>query len=236
MSSDILLLCGTAASVAVIHTIIGPDHYLPFVAMGRARRWPLSKTAWVTVLCGVGHVLSSFFIGLVGVLLTVGVLRLEALEAFRGTITAWLLIGFGFAYFVWGVQRAIRNRPHRHLHTHGDSVVHDHEHTHASEHAHVHEARGGDLTPWILFILFVLGPCEALIPILMYPAAQSSVSGMLLVSGVFGVTTVATMVGVVMLSAWGIGFANLGHLERYSHAAAGAVICISGLAIQVLGL
>jgi ABC-type nickel/cobalt efflux system permease component RcnA len=235
VSSDIFLLCGTAASVAVIHTIIGPDHYLPFVAMGRARRWPLSKTAWVTFLCGIGHVASSFLIGLVGVLLAIGVLRLEALEAFRGTLTAWLLIGFGCAYFVWGVHRAIRNRPHRHLHRHGD-VLHEHVHTHAADHAHVHEARSGDLTPWVLFILFVLGPCEALIPILMYPAAQSSLSGMLLVSGVFGVTTVATMVGVVMLSAWGLGFANLGRLERYSHAAAGAVIFLSGLAIQVLGL
>ena len=39
----------------------------------------------------------------------------------------------------------------------------------------------------ILFTIFVFGPCEPLIPILMYPAAKSSVAGMLLVAGVFSV-------------------------------------------------
>ena len=61
--SQILLL--TAASIAFLHTILGPDHYVVFTAMGKARGWSLSKTLRVTVLCGIGHVLSSVIIGAV---------------------------------------------------------------------------------------------------------------------------------------------------------------------------
>ena len=41
MPEDLLLIAPVAASVAAIHTISGPDHYLPFVAMAKARSWVL---------------------------------------------------------------------------------------------------------------------------------------------------------------------------------------------------
>jgi len=236
MNSEIVLLCGTAASIGFIHTALGPDHYLPFIMMGRARRWSMAKTAWITFLCGLGHVLSSVVLGLVGVLVGIQVMKLEAFEAFRGSIAAWLLIGFGFAYFVWGIRRAILNRPHRHVHSHNDTGKHEHEHTHISEHAHIHDEKKTNMTPWILFTIFVFGPCEPLIPLLMYPAAESSVLGTVLVAAVFSMVTIGMMLAIVMFSSWGVSFAKLGHLERYIHAVAGATISVSGLAIQFLGL
>ena len=151
------------------------------------------------------------------------------------SIAAWLLIGFGFAYFIWGLHRAIRNKPHRHVHVH-DHHTHEHEHTHTDVHTHVHEDKKANLTPWILFTIFVFGPCEPLIPLLMYPAAESSLFGIFLVAAVFSAVTIGTMLTIVMLTAWGVSFAKLGRLERFTHAMAGAAICLSGLAIQVLGL
>ncbi|MFZ9024224.1 MAG: sulfite exporter TauE/SafE family protein [Anaerohalosphaeraceae bacterium] len=236
MDNSIIILCGTAASIGLIHTALGPDHYLPFIMMGRARRWSLAKTAWITFLCGLGHVLSSVLLGLAGVLLGIQVMKLEVLEAFRGSIAAWLLIGFGFAYFLWGIRRAILNRPHRHVHSHGDAGKHEHEHTHRSDHAHVHDEKKTNMTPWILFTIFVFGPCEPLIPLLMYPAAEKSVLGTILVAAVFSAVTVGTMLTIVLLSSWGVAFVKLGRMERYTHAVAGATICASGLAIQFLGL
>jgi hypothetical protein len=41
------LLLG-AAAIALTHTVLGPDHYLPFVALARARRWSVARTATVT--------------------------------------------------------------------------------------------------------------------------------------------------------------------------------------------
>lgn len=238
INSEIIVLCWTAASIGFVHTALGPDHYLPFVMMAKVRNWSLTKTSWITILCGSGHVLSSVVLGLIGVFLGAELMKLEILEGFRGEIAAWLLISFGFAYFIWGIHRAIKNRTHTHVHAHQGGIVHDHPHAHKTEHAHVHDHKSTakDLTPWILFTVFVLGPCEPLIPLLMYPAAKSSMGGMFLVTGIFAMTTLITMVTIVVLGTWGIGFAKFGKLEKYTHAIAGGTICLSGLAIMFLGL
>lgn len=235
MDTELVILCGTAATIGLVHTLLGPDHYLPFIVMSKARGWALRRTLLITALCGIGHVLSSVILGLLGVAFGIGLTRLEALEGFRGNIAAWLLIGFGFTYCVWGLHRAFRKRPHTHSHCHAD-VRHAHTHAHVTDHSHPHGVKGRSLTPWILFTIFVFGPCEPLIPILMYPAAQSSGIGMLLVAAVFSVVTIGTMLSVVLVSAWGVSLVRLGRIERYTHALAGATICLSGLAIQLLGL
>jgi len=236
MDSSIILLCLTAASIGFLHTLLGPDHYLPFIMMSRARKWSPSKTTFITLLCGIGHVFSSVILGFLGIAFGVAVMKLEAFEGFRGNIAAWLLIGFGFAYFVWGVRRAIKNKPHTHMHNHGDAIKHSHIHDHKHEHAHLHDVKGREFTPWILFTIFIFGPCEPLIPLLMYPAAKSSISGMILVASIFSIITILTMITVVLLSCWGISFIKFERLERYMHAIAGGTICLSGLGIQFLGL
>jgi sulfite exporter TauE/SafE len=70
----------------------------------------------------------------------------------------------------------------------------------------------------------------------MYPAAKNSLFGLAVVTGVFGIVTIGTMLGIVMLSAAGVNFVQLNRLQRFSHAIAGATICLCGLAIQFLGL
>ena len=237
MPNGIWVLAGTAAAIGFIHTVIGPDHYLPFIVMARARRWPLPKTLIISFLCGLGHVLSSVVLGVLGLALGIALIRIEGVESFRGGLAAWLLIAFGLAYFVWGMRRALRNRPHRHPHAHLSKAEHEHVHTHGSEHCHPHVEEGkANITPWILFTIFVFGPCEPLIPLVMYPAARHSTAGIALVAGAFGLTTVLTMLVIIALSSWGLSFVRLGRLERYSHALAGAMIFISGLAVQFLGL
>jgi len=66
MLDESAVLMGAAFSIGLLHTLFGPDHYLPFIAMSRARRWNLRKTLIVTLLCGVGHVLSSVLLGFLG--------------------------------------------------------------------------------------------------------------------------------------------------------------------------
>jgi len=238
ITREIWILAGTAASLGFIHTVIGPDHYLPFVVISRARRWSLRKTLFISFLAGLGHILSSVVLGFLGLALGVAVARLEGVESLRGGIAAWLLIGFGLAYLVWGLHRAWKKRPHRHLHLHLPGRAHEHTHTHADpEHVHVHDEEGKvNLTPWVLFTIFVFGPCEPLIPLVMYPAARHSTAGVVLVATAFGVVTIATMLTIIAISSWGVSFVRLGRLERYSHALAGFVIFVSGLGIRFLGL
>lgn len=236
METEVLLLAGTAAAIGFGHTLLGPDHYLPFIVLSRARRWGRTKTALVTLACGLGHILSSVALGFGGIALGVAVFKLEAIESARGEIAGWLLIAFGLAYFVWGMHRALRRRPHEHAHSHQDGIAHSHEHVHLGRHTHVHTESRRSLTPWVLFTIFVFGPCEPLIPLLMYPAARHNIASVVAVASVFGLTTIATMLAIVMVSVHGLGRLPIGNLERYSHALAGLTILLCGSAIRFLGL
>lgn len=236
VSHEILVLALSAASIGFVHTLFGPDHYIPFIVMAKARGWSLARTTVMTVLCGLGHIAGSIVLGLVGVALGIAVGRLEGVESVRGNLAAWIIIAFGLTYFAWGVRRAWRNRPHEHAHHHEPEHAHSHTHTHTDGHSHVHDKPNADITPWILFTIFVLGPCEPLIPMLMYPAAKSSILGLVLVAGIFGLVTIATMTCIVVATTFGISFLPLQRMERYTHALAGATICMCGLAIVFLGL
>jgi len=227
----------TAAMLGFIHTVFGPDHYVPFIVMAKARNWGALKTVVLTILCGIGHIMSSVIIGLLGVIFGIEVMKLKALESFRGNIAGWLLIIFGFTYLVWGIYRAIKNRSHEHIHAHVDLKEHLHTHSHNKEHVHLHTGKAKvNITPWILFTIFVFGPCEPLIPILMYPAAKNSSVGVMLVATIFGIITILTMLTIVMASYFGLKLVNFGRMERYSHAFAGASIFLCGVAVQFLGL
>lgn len=236
MLSEIAILAGTAATIGFVHTILGPDHYLPFIVLSKARHWSGLRTVMITFLCGVGHILGSVVLGFIGIALGIAVFRLEAVESFRGELAAWFLIALGFAYFIWGLHRAFRQRTHEHSHVHESGDPHKHSHQHLNDHAHPHGTELRSLTPWVLFIIFVLGPCEPLIPLLMYPAARNDMTGVVLVAAIFGLTTIATMLSIVLASFYGLSRLPLRRLEKYSHALAGLAIVLSGGAIKFLGL
>ena len=236
MTEETLLLAGTAATVGFVHTFLGPDHYLPFVAMSKARNWSGTKTATVTALCGLGHVMSSVLLGFAGLYLGTVVFQLQSLESIRGDLAGWLLIAFGLTYLLWGLRHAIRSKPHEHAHVHADGHSHTHQHTHLSAHSHVHDrAKSDSLTPWVLFTIFVLGPCEPLIPLVMYPAARSGAATAAVVALIFGVTTIATMLVLVMGACHGLARISFPPAQRYAHAIAGLAILLCGGAIQFLG-
>lgn len=239
MTDELAKLSIAALTIGFVHTAIGPDHYVPFVAMARIGRWSLPRTITITLLCGVGHILGSMVIGLIGVAAGIALFSLETIESVRGDIAGWMLLAFGLAYLVWGIRRAVRNRPHSHLHAHDDGTVHTHEHVHERDHLHVHHAHSSQgentarMTPWILFTIFLFGPCEPLIPMLMYPAAQGSIGGVVWVTALFGLATLATMTTIVVAMYWGSSFLGLGRFERYGQAVAGLVILLCGAAIQI---
>ncbi len=203
------VLVATAAGVAFVHTLIGVDHTLPFVAIGRARGWTLRRTLAITLVCGLAHVLSSVVLGVVGTVVGATLTELAGIESNRGELAAWLLVGFGLAYATWAWVR------------------HDREHRRPLE----------GLTFWALFLVFVLGPCEPLIPLIAVPALQLGAPSAALVGGVFGAVTLATM--TVVVAAGHLGAERLPSLSvshRHAHALAGLAVAGSGVAIRALGI
>jgi hypothetical protein len=254
IAPDLGLLMLTAASIGAVHTLLGPDHYLPFVALSRSANWSTRRTVAITSACGAGHVLSSIVIGMAGIAAGAAIERIVHIESWRGDIAAWLLLGFGLAYFAWGMKRALRGETHAHSHVHADGTRHSHSHDHRlAPHVHPHATGAGTVqsftvakarpaagmaTPWTLFIIFVLGPCEPLIPVLMYPAAHANWLAVVVVSATFSLATIGTMLAVVLLILRGLDVigARAHGLERWSPALAGAALSACAVAILFLGL
>jgi len=271
------MLFFTAIGIGFLHTLFGPDHYVPFIVIGRARRWGLGRTSLLTFVCGLGHVLSSVAIGLIGVAAGVALHRVQGWEEARGAWAGWALFLLGLGYFAWGLWRGAAGRRHRHVHLHDDGTIHDHPHAHEREghppvHAHAHAAvpdgrdgaphdrhraaefpgaadsatsgtavdaeprRWKSLTPWLLFLVFVLGPCEPLIPLFFASALSGAWHEVLLVVVGYSAATLAAMHGLVSAFWFGLHRLDLGPFERWTHAAAGAVIALAGAAMVFLGL
>jgi len=233
MTGFSLSVLAAAGGIAFLHTLLGPDHYLPFIVLAKARSWSMTRTLVVTAICGLGHVASSVVLGGLGVVLGVAMARIEGVEGGRGDLAAWALVAFGLAYAVWGLRHALRRKKgiethdhhgHIHLHTHGDT-----------EHSH-QNGMGSNLTFWALFLIFVLGPCEPLIPLFVLPASRGAWGLAAATAAVFTIVTLVTMVGLTAAALAGTTQIRLGPLERWSHTLAGTVIAVSGLAILFFGL
>jgi nickel/cobalt exporter len=237
MTQELSLLLIATISIAFIHTLIGPDHYLPFIVISKAKKWSLSKTALFTALCGIGHVGSSVVLGFIGIALGIAIGKLEFIEGVRGNIISWVFTAFGLMYLIWGIRHSLRNKSHQHIHFHSTGDNHMHEHTHHEEHLHIHEnGEKINLTPWILFTIFVFGPCEPLIPLVMYPAAKHNYNELLLVTIIFSAVTIITMLSLVLITSYGIKLVPVKAMEKYSHALAGGTIFLCGMGMLFLGL
>ena len=232
METSLEILLVSAVGIGFILTLIGIDHSLPFVVLGRARGWSLHKVWGITFLCGVGHVVSSVVLGGLGLGFGVAVANLEWVEGARGEVAAWLLILFGLFYAGWSFAR--RRRRQRHIHSHVGGAVHAHDHG-GRVHDHGSSAPAA-VTAWGLFVIFVLGPCEPLIPLLMAPAIGLGIWAVVPVTAAFAFTTIATMLLLVTVGFYGLRLAPLHRLETHANTLAGLAITCSGLAIQLFGI
>ena len=102
-------------------------------------------------------------------------------------------------------------------------------------HHHAAGDAGSKTTFWALFVVFVLGPCEPLIPLFVLPASRGAWGLAVGTAVVFAVVTIATMIGIVAAMLAGVQRLPLGRLERWSHALAGSVVAASGAAILLFG-
>lgn len=235
----------TAIFLGFFHTLIGPDHYLPFIVIGRARNWSLTKTIFLTTACGLGHVLSSVFLGYLGALAGLSLEKVMHWETTRGDWAGWSLFLFGVGYLIWGIWKAFSKREHTHYHLHETGEFHSHPHTHtkinvSSIHSHSHPVSNSakswnELSPWILMIIFVLGPCEPLIPLFFAEAVAGQWSHLLIVSLGYGIATIATMILIVAISWYGLHQLKFGKLEKFTHVFAGSALSIAGAGMVFLG-
>lgn len=142
MGTTLSVLWATSFLTAVIHTIMGPDHYLPFIAIAKIRKYSLKKTRFWTFICGVGHILSALGIAMVFMYFSQWLSEENFIwiEDNRSNIAAYTLIGLGAAYLIW-------------------SVRHRWQHKHQQEHGHLMQLEAnGNISVWVLFCIFFILP------------------------------------------------------------------------------
>lgn len=206
------LMAGTAV-IALAHAAAGPDHYLPFIAIGRARGWNLTRAFFITLAAGIAHVLSSVVIGFIGIAAGITLERLEFLEGTRGTVAGWLLVLGGVFYLLWSLRQ--------------------HSHRHAALDADDPRMRNRSVLFWTLVAIVVLGPCEPLIP-LMFVAVQISWWAVAVSSGLFMVLTLLVMEVFVLAGLSGLKLMPVQLTHRAGNVLASLVIIALGAALMLL--
>jgi nickel/cobalt transporter (NicO) family protein len=222
-------LVAAAVGIGSIHTL-APDHWMPFGALARAEGWSAKRTAAITAVCGLGHVTGSVV--------------LERFGRHIESVSGLLLIGFGAAYAVWGLRRAVSGHTHAHLHSHGLGHSHRHDqgpdardHRHQpSTIGHSHQPSGiSPVTPWTLFLLFSADPCVAVIP-LIFASVPLGWMTTIAVIVAYEVATIGTMVLLVLPARAAATAVRGTFADRYGDALAGVVVATVGIAVLAFGV
>jgi nickel/cobalt exporter len=201
-------LLASAAGIGIGHALLGPDHAVPFVALAKTHRWTLRKTLAVANACGVAHVGAAWLLGLIVMSLGASTSVWAQTLKFQSQWAGWGLVLFGALYFVWGLRAAFRREETK---------------------------TPGTYWTWLLFLLFVFGPCEPLLPFL---AAAKGAGRPELVSAMTLIFGIATLIGMSAGILMGLGVLSKAKFSagRWSPALPGGAILLSGLAVKFAGL
>lgn len=193
---------------AFLHAAL-PTHWLPFVLVGRAQRWSLSRNLLAVTAAGLAHVASTVVVG--SLIVAAGL----ALETFVAGLLPWLsaalLFGFGGFYLI----RAMVRRPA----TAGGPGMD------LAEPTVSHAAAF-----WGLVGVMALSPGEVLLPIYM-SASGEGVPALALLTLSFAVGTILGMAVFTLLARAGASVLKLERWARYEGAILGFALIAIGLLI-----
>ena len=236
-------LLAAAAGVAFGHAVL-PDHWVPLAVVGRTRRYPLSRVTRLSGLAGIAHVLVSFVLG--AIVVVVGLQFRSTIESAQGAIVGGILIatGIGFAVF------ELSGHGHHHDHEHGhrdharddhdqDRAREDHGHDHAPEDDHAHDrtlghasaptaaGRSSGLAAVMIPFGAAASPDLTILPVFL--AATTAGIGIAIGSLlIFATVTIGTIVGLTVGATRG-GYQLQGEwLERWGNAFTALVLVIIG--------
>ncbi len=230
-------LVSTAALTAVLHTLI-PDHWLPFVLMGRAQGWAAGTVALVSGFSALIHTGFSLLLGMLAVLAGIGVAEVVGQTLAR--VGSLLLVVFGVAYTLWAWRKGGHFHPggarlHRaavragcrgeegpqnpaHLHYHADDDL-----------IHGRPGRGA----FALAMIVGINPCVLVMPVILAGATHGpGLFGMVALA--YGLPTVALLIGLSVLGVRGGFRIRLPGMARFAERASGILIALLGAVYYLL--
>ena len=206
MSKAGILLFFAAVSTAAFHTLF-PDHWLPFVLVARAKRWPLKRALWVTGFSNLLHVALTVALGMVA--LVVGLELSQAVGEAMERTTDILLIVFGLGYALWSWRRE-------------------------SKHSHRLEKYPEDKgSACSLAVVLGVDPCVPALPIF-FASSTLGVPSTVLIMVSFALGTIGGALGITALALSGLYKLEIPFLERHGDLISGLLIAVVGIAVALL--
>jgi len=193
---------------AFLHAAL-PTHWLPFVLVGRAQRWSLTRSLLAVAAAGLAHIATTVVVG--SLIVAVG-LALDTLVAgFLPWLSALLLFGFGTFYLIRSAIRrpAMAGGPAPDM---ADPTV-------------SHSAAF-----WGLVAVMALSPGEVLLPIYL-SSAQQGAGALALLTLMFAIGTILGMATFTTLARAGASILRLERWARYEGAILGLALIAIGLLI-----
>lgn len=193
-------------SLSLIHALI-PNHWIPFVTIGKSERWTTSETLTTAAIAGIAHILSTVIIGIV-----VGFIGFQLagyFEVITTVVGPVILVGIGVIYLFIDLYWSRR---------------HHHHHNHLIENKG--KSRAAIITSLAIAMFF--SPCIEL-EAYYFQAGTLGWTGILTVSGVYLIVTVTAILALVWLGIKGIGMIKSDFLERHNKSLSGAVLIILGI-------
>lgn len=213
--------------IAALHTVANPSHYLPFVALGKANSWGAFRSAMAAAFCGLGHIVGFALFSFAGIILGEEIKREAGISENGELLGHVVFLFFGLCYCAYGLSFALRASPDKSNCSCGCCL----------DCEKLREASKNPLklkSFWVLFLIFCVSPCDAIVPLVFYPAVQENpVLGLCVVGGAFYTCTILAMFALTFLIYKGISAFKFESefFERWAHFITGIVITLSGLAL-----
>ena len=223
----------TGFAVAFMHAAI-PTHWVPFVLVGRARRWSRARTLLVTLAAGAGHVFLTGALGLV--IAWFGFELEESVGHVFPAISAVIMLAVAgyFAWRQWTGRGICHHHPPGSDHAPSAACGHEHGHSHWAD-----ELRGTPLVKmdrgdWAavsgLFVMLTLSPCEGFLPIYL-SGVQYGWRGFWVLSLILAVATLGSMALFTWLTLVGSSRFRVERFERYEAGMLAGLFVVLGLLV-----
>lgn len=223
---------GLTLGLSLLHAAL-PNHWFPFVVVGRAQHWSKKKTLGVLAFAGGGHVIATSLLGLAVWRLgssILGSFSEEAVHRFGAWIAGGLLIALG----VFFIARQLLGKKHAHSHAHGASVYHlDEAHLHHDGHVHHREHMSDRAAIGTLFLALTFSPCEAVVAAFL-SGVKFGLDFVLVLAIGTSVVTVVCMFLLTWLTLAGRERLRSPWLDRNEMALTGWILVAIGVVVLVL--
>ncbi len=222
--------------VAFLHAAI-PTHWLPFVLVGRARRWSSGKTISVTLAAGLGHVALTSLLGLA--IAWFGFQLNERVGTAFPWIAGGILAGMGL-FYLWrqstgaGICHHHPPGSHHHPDEHcGEEADHTHWEDELKDSPLISTRAGDSAAIGGLFVMLTISPCEAFLPVYL-SGVQFGWRGFVVLSVILAVAALAGMTLFTWLAVLGFDRIRVHRFERNEAGLLGVIFLVLAVVVVLL--